>query len=312
MSVCPVLTAHKTNDDILLDMNKVFFKITIGACCFAGLALNANAQKVTELQEVSIKAPHAIKIDGKNFEWNAADFSVNKRTSISYIMSNDEKNLYLVIKSTDVPNNSKIMAGGITLSVNPDGKKKEKESITLTYPVVNRGNMRGGPGGIRRMGGFGGGGGQQFSAAQRDSMMAAMQKTQLAQAKEIKIKGFKNTTDTLISIYNEYSVKAFASIEKDNSFFYELQIPLAALGLTADKEFAYNIKLNGLQLPGFDGPGGGGGGGFGGGGGGRGPGGGGGGFGGGGGGGRGPGGGGFDFQAMISPTDFWGKYTIKN
>jgi hypothetical protein len=83
----------------------------------------------------------------------------------------------------------------------------------------------------------------------------------------------------------------------------------------SDKEFAYNIKLNGLQLPGLDGPGGGGGfGGGGGGGGGRGPGGGGGGGRGpgGGGGGRGPGGGNFDFQAMISPTDFWGKYTIRN
>lgn len=290
-------------------MKKGLFKFTVSTLGIAALGLTANAQKVTELQEVSILAPHAVKIDGKNFEWNNADFSVNKRTSISYIMSNDDKNLYLVIKSTDVPNNSKIMAGGITLSVNPDGKKREKESITLTYPVIHRTGRGPGGGGMRRVGGFGGGGAQP-SAKERDSMMAAMQKTQLAQAKEIKINGFKNTTDTLISIYNEYSIKAFANIEKDNSFFYELQIPLAALGISTDvpKEFAYNIRLNGLQLPGLDGGGfgggggGGGRGGFGGGGGGRGP---------GGGGGRGPGGGNFDFQAMISPTDFWGKYTIK-
>jgi hypothetical protein len=289
-------------------MKKGFFKIIVSTLSIAALSLTAHAQKVNELQEVSILAPHAIKIDGKNFEWKDTDFSVNKRTSISYIMSNDDKNLYLVIKSTDVPNNSKIMAGGITLSINPDGKKKEKESITLTYPVIHRTGRGPGGGGMRRIGGFGGGGAQP-NAKERDSMMAAMQKTQLAQAKEIKIKGFKTTTDTLISIYNEYSIKAFANIDKDNAFFYELQIPLDALGISKDvpKEFAYNIKLNGLQLPGLDGGGfsggggrGAGGGGFGGGG--RGP---------GGGGGRGPGGGNFDFQAMISPTDFWGKYTIK-
>jgi hypothetical protein len=289
-------------------MKKGFFKIIVSTLSIAALSLTAHAQKVNELQEVSILAPHAIKIDGKNFEWKDTDFSVNKRTSISYIMSNDDKNLYLVIKSTDVPNNSKIMAGGITLSINPDGKKKEKESITLTYPVIHRTGRGLGGGGMRRIGGFGGGGAQP-NAKERDSMMAAMQKTQLAQAKEIKIKGFKTTTDTLISIYNEYSIKAFANIDKDNAFFYELQIPLDALGISKDvpKEFAYNIKLNGLQLPGLDGGGfsggggrGAGGGGFGGGG--RGP---------GGGGGRGPGGGNFDFQAMISPTDFWGKYTIK-
>ncbi|MDR6783142.1 hypothetical protein ABIE26_000370 [Pedobacter africanus] len=286
-------------------------------------SLAANAQKVTELQEVSIQAPHTVKIDGKNFEWNASDFSANKRTNISYLLSNDDKNLYLVIKSTDAFNNNKILAGGITFSVNPDGKKKEKESITLTYPIIHRTGMRGGPGGggrgqFRAMGMAMGAAGGQPNTKQRDSMMAAMQKTQLVQAKEIKIRGFKNTTDTLLSIYNEYGVKAFANIEKDNSFFYEVAIPLEALGLSteAPKEFAYNIKINGLQFNGFDGGGGGRGGFEGGGGGGGGTvvvsGGGGGGRGGFGGGGRGGfgGGGGFNFQELVSPTDFWGKYTL--
>lgn len=291
-------------------MKTVFLKITLCTALFAGPGTIAQAQKVNELQEVSIFAPHTIKVDGKNFEWNDTDFSSNKRTSLSYIISNDEKNLYLIVKSTDVANNSKIMAGGITFSVNPDGKKKEKESITLTYPViahVPRG--QGGGGGRRAMGMSMVMGGGPQDAKQRDSFMVARQKTQLATAKEIKIKGFKNTADTLVSIYNEYGIKAFASIDKENAFFYEVAIPLEALGLSVEspKEFAYNIRLNGLQLPGFEGGFGGGGGG-----GGRGGFGGGGNFGGGGGGfgGGGGGRGGMDFQAMLSPTDFWGKYTL--
>ena len=286
-------------------MNTGFLKIAYCTAFFTGFGLSGQAQKVNELQEVSIFAPHAIKIDGKNFEWKDADFSVNKRTNLSYIISNDDKNLYLIIKSTDVANNSKIMAGGITFSVNPDGKKKEKESITLTYPLTVP-FVRGQGGGGRGMRMSSGGGGPQ-DQKQRDSFMVARQKTQLAASKEIKIKGFKNTTDTLVAIYNEYGIKAFANIDKDNAFFYEVAIPLAGLGIStaAPKEFAYNIKLNGLQLPGLDG--GFGGGGFGGGRGGGGGGGGGGNFrGGGGGGGR----GGMDFQAMLSPTDFWGKYTL--
>ncbi|MES2827992.1 MAG: hypothetical protein V4687_07555 [Bacteroidota bacterium] len=311
-------------------MKTRFFKHTLCLAVLSGLAISnqVQAQKVTELQEVSIFAPQLTKADGKNNEWDAAAFSVNKRTSISYLISNDDKNLYLAVKSTDVANNSKIMAGGITFSVNPDGKKKEKESITLTYPLINRAQFRrgqggpGGQGGERRIvmggpagGGMGGfGGGNTLTAKQRDSMMAGMQKTQLAQVKEIKIKGFKKTTDTLVSIYNEQGIKAAASIDKDNVFFYEAAIPLEELGMTVNdaKEFAYNVKLNGLQIPGMDFGGGGGnfgGGGGGGGGGGqvrvemRGGGGGGGNF---GGGGR----GGMDFQALISPTDFWGKYTL--
>lgn len=287
-------------------MNTGFLKIIYCTALFSTFGLSGQAQKVNELQEVSIFAPHAIKIDGKNFEWKDADFSSNKRTNLSYIISNDDKNLYLIIKSADVANNSKIMAGGITFSINPDGKKKEKESITLTYPLTVP-FVRGQGGGGRAMRISPGGGGPQDNK-QRDSFMVARQKTQLAASKEIKIKGFKNTTDTLVAIYNEYGIKAFANIDKDNTFFYEVAIPLAELGIStaAPKEFAYNIKLNGLQLPGLDGGfgggGGGGRGGFGGGGGN---------FGGGGGNfGGGGGRGGMDFQAMLSPTDFWGKYTL--
>jgi hypothetical protein len=87
---------------------------------------------------------------------------------------------------------------------------------------------------------------------------------------------------------------------------YELSIPLELLEMSADKpkEFSYNIKLNGLQINfgGFSGgprPGGAGGGG-----------------------GDGPvvvrvegsGAGGqvgsFNFQDLITPTDFWGKYVL--
>lgn len=278
-------------------------KITAGTIIIACICLTSQAQKLKDVQEISLAAPANIKVDGRNTEWNDTFEAENKRTGIFYTISNDDKNLYLVIKSTDVATNTKILAGGITLAINTDGKRKEKESITLTYPLVVRPNQGGGQRGGRRqgMGAIMGGGERGASAEQRDSAMAVMQKRQLSQVKEIKISGFKKTTDTLVSIYNDKGIKAFASIGNDKAFFYELAIPLDELGISANapKEFAYNIKLNGLHLPGLDGGGGGGrrgGGGFGGGRGGN--------F-----GGRGSG---IDFQALMSPTDFWGKYTLSS
>jgi len=287
-------------------MKKTYYRgiILTGICLAFSAGTAVQAQKLKNVQEGSVVAPAGIRIDGRDTEWNNAFQAENKTTSLFYTISNDDKNLYLVVKSVDVANNAKILAGGITLAINTEGKKKENDAITLTYPLINRNNPGGGE--RRRVGGFfggGQGGGGQRSAEQRDSMMTAMQKTQLAQVKEIKIKNFKNTTDTLVSIYNDLGIKAVARINDDKSLFYELAIPLESLGLskTSPKEFAYNVKLNGLQLPGLDGGGfgggrGNGGGGFGGG---RGP----------GGGGRGPGG--IDFQALTSPTDFWGKYMLK-
>ncbi|NNU33323.1 hypothetical protein HK413_02580 [Mucilaginibacter sp. S1162] len=159
---------------------------------------------------------------------------------------------------------------------------------------------------------FGGPGGGGRPAAPDSAMQKAMQDRVINAAKEIKIFGFKDIPDSLIAIYNEYNIKAAINYDKDGAFIYELAVPLKLMALSIDdsKELAYNIKLNGLQLNfrmmsdnGGGPPGGGGG---------DGP-----------GGGmrtmsfdgpRGPMGGGgknsIDFQDLISPNDFWGKYTL--
>lgn len=293
-------------------------KIALITICFIASSLTvAQAQKLNDVQDVSVWAS-GVKVDGKHNEWENNFKAMNKSTNLTYTLANDAKNLYLAIQSKDVTNNSKILLGGISLTVNPSGKKNDKEGFKVIYPVVARRRPGGAPGagggattGVRVQGGQGGGGFGRFqdmSPMQRDSMQRAIARTQLGGAKEIKVFGFKDIPDSLISIYNEYSIKTIASISDEGVFMYELSIPLELLEMSADKpkEFSYNIKLNGLQINfgGFAGgarPGGGGG------------------EGapmvrvevaGGGGGGMGGGMGGFNFQDLITPTDFWGKYVL--
>jgi hypothetical protein len=304
-----------------------FRKIALSTICLIATSLTvAEAQKLSDVQDVSVWAS-GVKVDGKHNEWENNFKATNKSTNLTYTLANDAKNLYLAIQSKDLTNNNKIMLGGITLTVNPSGKKSDKEGFKVIYPVINR---QRGPGGganrsvtisspssgsgtttvVRGMPGGAGGFGrfQDMSPAQRDSLQRAIARTQLASAKEIKVFGFKDIPDSLISIYNEYSIKTLASISDESVFMYELSIPLELLEMSADnpKEFSYNIKLNGLQINfgGFSGggrPGGGGevttvvrveggGGGM----------------------GSGMGGrmGNFNFQDLITPTDFWGKYIL--
>ena len=294
-----------------------FTKIALITFCFMVSSLTVTqAQKLSDVQDVSVWAS-AVKVDGKHNEWENNFKAMNKSTNLTYTLANDAKNLYLAIQSKDVTNNSKILLGGISLTVNPSGKKNDKEGFKVIYPVVARRRPGGAPGagggattGVRVQGGPGGGGFGRFqdmSPMQRDSMQRAIARTQLGGAKEIKVFGFKDIPDSLISIYNEYSIKTIASISDEGVFMYELSIPLELLEMSADKpkEFSYNIKLNGLQINfgGFAGgarPGGGGGEGApmvrveGGGGGGE----------------MGGGMGGFNFQDLITPTDFWGKYIL--
>lgn len=269
--------------------------------------------KLGNTQENGIRPPATIRVDGNLTEWNNSFQAYNHTDKIFYSFANDDKSLYLVIKSTDPTNTAKIAAGGITLLINTNGKKKEDGAYSITYPVINRAAGRGGA-----RGGRGGGrGGFANDSTSRQQLISA--------SKEIKVIGFKDVDDTLISIYNEYSLKAALGFDANGSFQYELAVPLQMLGLQADgkSSFAYNLKINGLQIAmrgGFGNNGADGGapagGGFGGdkaggfGGGRR------GGNGGGGGGSRGSGGGSsgggnaIDMQELTNPTDFWAKYTL--
>lgn len=259
------------------------------------------AQKVSNTQQGNMWAPQGIKIDGKLSEWGTALQAYNKTVKLWYSIANDDKFLYLAIKSDDLNYNPKILAGGISLTINTTGRKKDKDAYIVTFPVINRAGG-GGRGGRSRRGGFG-----QDQEKPDTAAIVAQQKQTLATGKEISAIGFKEITDTLISIYNEYGIKAAANIDDKGIYTAELAIPLAMLKIPADqKEIAYNIKVNGLQFDmvklggnitidgggGFGGRGGGGGGGFGGG------------F------------GGFgvrdtpDSDDITIATDFWAKYAL--
>jgi hypothetical protein len=278
-------------------------KKTYLTICLSFLTISLFAQKLPDVQQSIVNVPANLKIDGKATEWNETFAAENKRTDLFYSMTNDDKNLYLVIKSTASATTNKIMLGGITFVVNSQGKKKEKDAPTISYPIIVRANrQQGGRAGQTRQGAQGGFQNRaQQTTAQRDSVAMLQRKTQLAGVKEIKVAGFKSITDSLISIYNEYGIKAVASIDSKGAFIYELAVPLNMLDLSASnsKEIAYQIKLNGLVNTSFGGGGGNAGGNF-------------------GGGNRGGAGGSFGGggnasggQDLMNPTDFWGKYMIQ-
>ena len=106
-----------------------FTKIALSTFCFIASSLTiTQAQKLSDVQEVSVWAS-AVKVDGKHNEWENNFKATNKSTNLTYTLANDAKNLYLAIQSKDVTNNNKIILGGITLTVNPSGKKMIRKAL---------------------------------------------------------------------------------------------------------------------------------------------------------------------------------------
>jgi hypothetical protein len=98
------------------------------------VSLALHAQKLPNVQTISLRAPAGVKIDGKTKEWNNRFQCYNHATSLFYTIANDDENLYLVIKAIDRDICKKIIGGGITLTF----KRQMPEKITTRLRSVHR------------------------------------------------------------------------------------------------------------------------------------------------------------------------------
>jgi YD repeat-containing protein len=276
---------------------------------FILLNLPVQAQKLSNIQEGSVWAPENVKIDGKLKEWGNTLQAYNRTTGLYYTMANDDKNLYFIMRSSDQIINNKFIGGGIDITISTTGNKKDKNAYVVEYPLVDMDGLRrqvtsmrsntaqAPPSGAPGMSGM-------------DSATVAMRRRALSTIKELKLTGFAaDVPDQVISVYNAYGIKTAVDYDANGNLSCEIAIPLKYLHLNGN-DFAYNIKMNGINLLALMHPemntgnamaGGGNG-----------------------------GGGGFadrpapppgdmtanmaramnDMENMVSPTDFWGKYVL--
>ncbi len=221
----------------------------------AGMAIAANAQKLPGVQQGSVRAPADIKIDGKTTEWNGQFQAFNHATDIFYTMSNDDENLYLTVQATDAAVVRKILRGGVCLTIQPTGKKTDKDGLSVTYPVAATSGVKAGIS-VMSFKREAGGDVVRISTTEAatpeksaDSVMMARNAAFSKSSKWIGVTGFKGI-DSLISVYNEDGIKAMGRYDNKGAFTYELAISLKQLGFSTTNpvKFTYHIALNGVNL----------------------------------------------------------------
>lgn len=223
-------------------MNKLLLFITLISFT------NAYAQKLPNMQQASLRAPANVKIDGKANEWDNKFQAYNKATDVFYSLANNNNKLYLVIQAEDEYIIKKMLAGRTIFTISKTDKKIDDNSVTVSYPVVNRKykpvityeEMRKAIADNAR------------SVA--DSLTKLNNKRLSEKHKFIKVKGLKGL-DTLISVYNTNGIEAVSNFDNKMIYTYELAIDLKLLGLDINgpARFNYNLKLD--QLPAEETPG---------------------------------------------------------
>lgn len=185
--------------------------------------------------------PPIVKIDGKLNEWKDGKLIYVKNMNIFYMMTNDDENLYLIIKSKNSTNNLKINGGGISFIVS---RPNNKNACIVTFPVVDKEQLKKQMISQKV---------QNEKSGKKDVAVnplaaASLKKQAVAAMKEIKVSGFKEIQDTLISIYNDNRIRAAIDYD-DEDLGYEMSIPLKLLGLSTAKEssFFFKIAINPIQ-----------------------------------------------------------------
>src|SRR5476651_1093941 len=120
--------------------NTCLFNAVFIAVLFCFFEITTYAQP--KIQEVSMRAPAGIKIDGKTLEWPENKLNAfNYTDNIWYTITNDDDNIYLAVRGPYYPAASKIFAGGLTFTVSKYTDKKERETakdnVSVTFPLVN-------------------------------------------------------------------------------------------------------------------------------------------------------------------------------
>jgi len=198
-------------------------KYIICFIAFIWLSTQADAQNATQ----------KIKVNGVLDDWpNAMLF--NKSSGTQYQLYNDQKDLYLAFRFTEEQHIKKILAAGFTLTINTNNKKNIKDAYRIhILPVDESRNIR-----------------QMSSSSKVDSTTIAQRTLSLTKLKELKLTGFNQVPDSIISIYNAYGIKIGAKTDEKGQLNYELCIPLSLIQLKNDPktEIAINVQFDAVTI----------------------------------------------------------------
>ncbi|WP_342644931.1 hypothetical protein [Mucilaginibacter sp. CSA2-8R] len=205
-----------------------------------------SAQKLPNVQTASIYAPTDIKINGNTNEWNNKFQAYNKAVEIYYTLSNDDKNLYLTAKAKEREIIDKIIRGGISLIISRENDKKSKNTLSVTYPVLEGPAMWEVADKFAR---------QSINYKNKETLNINDLNTAFAKREKlIGVTGVAAIPDSAISVYNSDGIKTAFLFDDKLTYTYELAVPIKYLNLPGNSggKFSYQIKIN--PDPGFKKP----------------------------------------------------------
>lgn len=188
-----------------------------------------------------LELPANVKVNGKLDEWGDNLSFYNADAKLNYVLANDAYNLYIAIKFDSRMQQTQVLNAGLSISINPKGKKKKVFSLTYPYlenTTITPTTMAGLRAHFKDNTG---------TSADREALMGAM----LTKLNKIKATGFKDLESDILRINNTYGIKVALAYDSNGNLIYEASIPIKLFNENqpTGNAWAFNIRINGLTPP---------------------------------------------------------------
>lgn len=211
--------------------NNAFLIILTAIISFA-----ATAQKLPAVQQIRLRAPSNIKIDGKATEWDNKFQALNKVTNLYYTLANNNEFIYLIVHCKDGNDIFRICYYGFTFSINNQKKIGGADLVSIQFPFDREKghpliyNPHGVP--------------IDTSAVIMESDMISNNKSLPKLHRYIKVKGIKGM-DTL-SIYNDTGIRVAEAMDRNKNYTLEIAIPIKYITFlkAGVSKINYNVQIN--------------------------------------------------------------------
>jgi len=201
---------------------------------FAISVSNAQSGKTATLHA----PPPKIAVDGDIKEWGDSLAYYNPELKLNYSIANTKDTLYMAVRVSDRSEQTRILKAGLTIGIDPKGKKKD--SYSITFPLNLNSNNQ-----VAQVYKDDEG---EITQQQRDELM----RERLTTLRGIKVEGFKDIEDDMITTSNTYGFKVSFNYDEQGYLVCETAIPLNFFHIddVTKNEWAFNFKINGIPRPG--------------------------------------------------------------
>lgn len=182
-----------------------------------------------------------LTIDGSDSDWVRPLPGIESTEKLTYAMTNDAENLYVLISTKDPDEQNKILSGGMTVWINNQGDKSSDGAVGLGFPLDPHNNRE-----------------KQLMAEARPQVYKD-RSAKLDDADEYELYGF--TREEPIEHYNygdtnKQGVEVRMNYNASGDLIYEARVPLKAVYPKANsahyyggRSVAVGIFIEGIPAP---------------------------------------------------------------